>query len=188
MVLNYSYKIPLFHYFIHSAIGSQDALEQYYFFHFLVDVGLLFDSLHHLLEILFLAEVFYATKGEMRHEVLSIALIANVIKGCQDGFFEFQKLIGCVLHAEPEHTRGVAGTEDAGAVEVHGETLLILKDFRYRLDDFRLILRWSLANKLQSQMYICRPHPVDELLVGKAFSQIINKRHEAVVFSLNWDC
>ena len=101
MVLNYSYKIPLFHYFIHSAIGSQDALEQYYFFHFLVDVGLLLDGLHHLLEILFLAEVFDAAEGQMRHKILSVTLITNAIEGGQHIFFEAQQLIGCLLHAEP---------------------------------------------------------------------------------------
>lgn len=101
MVLNYSYKTPLLHYFIHSAVGSQDALEQYYFFHFLVDVGLLLDGLDNLLEILFLAEVFYATKGQMRHKILSVTLITDAVECGQDIFFEAQQLIGCLLHAEP---------------------------------------------------------------------------------------
>ena len=124
-------------------------MEEYYFLHFLVNVGFLLDGLHHLLEILLLAEVFDATEGEMRHEILAIAKISDAVEGCQDCFFEVEKLLWCLLHAEPEHSRGVAGSEDAGAVEVHSKTLLIFKDFRDGFDDFRLVLRRRFANELE---------------------------------------
>ena len=138
---------PLFHHLVNGAVGTEDALEEDYFVHFLVDVGFLLDGLDHFLEILFLTEVFDATEGEMRHEILAVAKISDAVEGCQDCFFELEKFIGSLLHAEPEHSWGVAGAEDAGAVEVHSETLLIFKDFRDGFDDFRLVLRRSFANE-----------------------------------------
>ena len=126
---------------------SQDALEENDFVHFLVDVGFLLDGLNNFLEILLLAEVFDAAEGEMRNKILSITLITNVIEGCQDCFLEIEEFLWGLLHAEPEHSRGITGAEDAGAIEVHSETLLIFKDFRDGVDYFGLVLRWSFANK-----------------------------------------
>lgn len=161
---------PFFNNFVNCTIGAEDALEQYDFIDFLMDVSLLLDSLDDFLEILLLAEVFDAAEGEMRHEILSITLITNVVEGCQDIFFELQKFFGCLLHAEPKHTRGVTCAEDAGAVEVHRERVMIFNDFRHCLDDSRLVLRGCLANEFQGEMNVGRAHPVDELLVRETFS------------------
>ena len=75
-----SFQFPLFHHFVNGAFGAEDALEKDYFANFLMDVGFLLDGLDNFLEILLFAEVFDASEGEMRHEVLSIALIANIIE------------------------------------------------------------------------------------------------------------
>ena len=141
-------QLPFFHHFINGAVGSEDALEEDDFVNFLVDVGFLFDGLDDLLEILFFTKIFYSSQSEMRDEVLSIALIANVIECGHNGFFEVKELLRCLLHAEPENAWGVAGAEDAGTVEVHGETLLIFKDFGDSINYFRLVLRWCFANEL----------------------------------------
>ena len=81
-------QFPLFHHFVNGAVGAEDALEKNDFVNFLVDVGFLLDSLDHFLEILLLAEVFDSSEGEMRHKVLAVAKVADVVEGCQNFFFE----------------------------------------------------------------------------------------------------
>ena len=148
----------------------------------------MFDGLDNLLEILLLAEVFDTPEGEVRHEILPVAEVSDAVKGRQHRLFEFEELVGSLLHAEPEHPRGVACSEDAGTVEVDRETLLILKHFRDGLDNFRFILRWSFANELKGQMDVGRLHPVDHFLVRQTPPQIVDQRCEAVVFGLNRYC
>lgn len=188
MVLNYSYKIPFFHYFIHSAIGSQDALEQYDFSHFLVDVGFLLYGLDHFLKVLLLAKLFDAAQGDMGHKVLTVAQEAYFVEGVEGVLSQVEQLFGCLLHAEPQHTRGIAATENSCAVEVHYKRMVTLQHLAHSLYDLRLVLRRRLAYELQGKVYVGRSHPVYAVLVREAFAQVGQQRLEAVVFGLNRNC
>ena len=79
---------PFLHHFVNGAVGAEDALEEDYFVHFLVDVGLLLNGLDNLLEILFFAKVFDSSQSEMRDEILAVAEVADVIESCQNFFFK----------------------------------------------------------------------------------------------------
>lgn len=188
MVLNYSYKIPFFHYFIHSAIGSQDALEQYDFSHFLVDVGFLLYGLNHFLKVLLLAKLFDAAQGDMGHKVLTVAQEAYFVEGVEGVLSQVEQLFGCLLHAEPQHPGSVAAPEDPRAVEVHYKRMMTLQHLAHSLYDLRLVLRRCLAYELQCKMYVGRTYPVDAVLMRKALAQVGQQRLESVVFGLNRNC
>ena len=84
-----------------------------------MDVGFLLYGLNHFLEILFLAEVFDAAKGDVGHKVLPVARKAYFIESVEGIFGQVEQLFGCLLHAEPQHPGSVAAPEDPSAVEVH---------------------------------------------------------------------
>ena len=185
MVLNYSYKIPFFHYFIHSAIGSQDALEKNDFGYLLADVGLLLYGLNHFLKVLLLAKLFDAAQGDMRYKVLTVAQEAYFVEGVEGVLGQVEQLFGCLLHAEPQHPGGVAAPEDPSAVEVHYKRMVTLQHLAHCFYDFRLVLRRRLAYELQCKMYVGRTHPVDAVFVRQALAQVGQQRLESVVFGLN---
>lgn len=131
------------------------------FLHVGVEVGLLFDAADDLLKEWFVDELFDTAYREMRHKVLPIAEVAEVVEGIEDIRFEVVKRLGFILHAQPEHPGRVIATEDAGAVEVHGKGLMALGHFLAGLDDLGDVLIGGVAHKFQGEVDLVGFAPVD---------------------------
>lgn len=68
-----------------------------------MEVGLLFDALIQLLEERLVDKLFDAAHGEVRHEVLAVAEVAQAVEGVEDIAFKVIECLGLIFHAQPEH-------------------------------------------------------------------------------------
>lgn len=132
-----------------------------HFLHVSMEIGLLLNTLIHLLEKRLVDKLLDAAHGEMRHEILSVAEITQAIKGIKDVLFQIVKCLGLVFHTKPEHSRRMVATEDARAVEVHGERLVSFCYLLASLDDLGDILVGSVAHELQGKMDLVGLAPID---------------------------
>jgi len=107
----------------------------------------------------------------VRHEVLTVAEVAQVVKSVQEVGFEVEQGLGLVVHAEPKDAGHVVAAEEPCAVEVHGEGLVFFRHFLTGLDDGRDVLSRGVADKLQSKMDLVGFHIVDILLMLEVFLQ-----------------
>ena len=144
------------------------------FLHVGVEIGLLLDAFAYLQEELLVDQLLDAANGEMRHEVLSVAEIAQIVESVQEVGFEVKQGLGLVVHAEPKNTRYIVAAEESRAVKVHGEGLVFFGHFLTGLDDVRDVLSRGVADKLQGEVYLVGLHIVDILLVLEVFLQSID--------------
>ena len=101
----------------------QKTLEIHQLLHVGMEIGLLLDGLAHLQEKLLVDQLFDAANGEVRHKVLTVTEIAQVVKGVQKVGFEVKQGLGLIVHAEPKHTRHVVAAKKPRSVKVQSERL-----------------------------------------------------------------
>ena len=135
--------------FVNRSGWLQEALEIDEFFHIGMEVGLLLDGVAYLQEELFVNQLLDAANGEVWHEVLTVAEVAQLVEGIQKVGFEVEQCLGLVVHAEPKDTRHVVAAEKAGAVEVEGEGFVFFGYLLASLDDGGDILCRGITDKLQ---------------------------------------
>lgn len=157
--------------FVNRSSGLQEALEVNQFLYVGVEVGLLLDAFADLQKELLVDQLLDAANGEVRHEVLAVAEVAQVVEGIQEVGFEVEQGLGLVVHAEPKDAGHVVAAEEPCAVEVHGEGLVFFRHFLTGLDDSWDVLSRGVADKLQSQMDLVGFHIVDILLMLEVFLQ-----------------
>ena len=155
--------------FVNGTRRLQEALEIDEFLHVGMEVGLLLNGFADLQEKLLVDQLFDAANGEMRHKVLSVAKVAQIVKSVQKVGFEVKQGLRLVVHAEPEDTRHIVAATEARTVKVHGERLVFFGHLLAGLNDVGDVLRRCVADKLQSQMYLVGLHIVDVLLMLEVF-------------------
>lgn len=121
----------------------------------------MFDILIDLLEERLVDKGLDTAHGEVGHEVLPVAEIANLIESGEDILLELIKSLGLVLHAQPEHSGRVVAAEDARAVEVHGERLMPFGHLLASIDDLGDVLIGGIADEFQGKVYLVGLAPVD---------------------------
>ena len=129
------------------------------------------DAFADLQEELFIDQLLDAANGEVRHKVLTVSEVAQVVEGILEIGFEVKQGLGLVVHAEPKDAGHVVAAEESRAVEVHGEGLVLFCYFLASLDNGWDVLCWGVADKLQGQMYLIGFHIVDILFMLKVFLQ-----------------
>ena len=157
--------------FVDWSRGLQEALEVNQFLHIGMEVGLLLDAVAYLKEELFIHKLLDAANGEVWHEVLAVAEVAQIVEGIQEVGFEVEQGLGLVVHAEPKDAGHIVAAEESRAVEVHGERLVFFRHFLTGLDDGWDVLSRGVADKLQCQMDLVGFHIIDILLVLEVFLQ-----------------
>ena len=91
----------LLYHFINRSSGLQNALEIHQFLHIGMEISLLLDAVANLQEELLVDQRLDTADGEMRHKVLAVTEIAQVVEGIQKVGFEVEQGLGLVVHAEP---------------------------------------------------------------------------------------
>ena len=140
-----------------------------------MEVGFLLDAVADLQEELLVDERLDAAHGEVRHEVLAVAQVADAVEGVQEVVFEVEEGLRLVVHAEPHHARHAVAAEKAGAVEVHREGLVPTGHRLARLDDAWDVVDGRAAQEFQRQVDVLGPAIVDEFLVGQVFLQPLDQ-------------
>jgi len=130
-----------------------------------MEVGLLLNGVAYLQEELLVDQLLDTTDGEVGHEVLSVAEVAQVVESVQKVGFEVKQGLGCLVHAEPKDARHVVTAEETSTVKVQGERLVLFCYLLTGLDDVGNVLCRGIADKLQGQVYLVGLHIVDILLV-----------------------
>ena len=147
--------------FIDGSCRLKEALERHDFVDLGVEVGLLLDALIHLLEKRLVDELFDAAEGEMRHKILAVAKVAEVVEGVENVGFKVVESLGFLIHAEPKDAGRVVGGKDACTIEVHGEGLVFLGHLTAGMDDFGDVLIGGVAHELESKVYLIGFAPVN---------------------------
>ncbi len=155
--------------FVNGSSRLQEALEIDEFLHVSMEIGFLLDAFTNLQEKLLVDQLLDAANGEVRHEVLTVAEVAQVIEGIQEVGFEVKQGLGLVVHAKPKDAGHVVAPEESGVVEIHSERLVFFGYFLASLNDSGDIFCRGIANKFQSQVYLVGFHIVDILLVLEVF-------------------
>ena len=107
----------------------------------------------------------------MRHEVLTVAKVTQVVEGIQEVGFEVDLGLRLVVHAEPKDAGHIVAAEESRAVEVHGKRLVFFGHFLASLNYSGDVFSRGVADKLQGQMDLVGFHIIDILLMLKAFLQ-----------------
>lgn len=150
-----------------------------------VEVGLLLDALIDLLEEGFVDECLDAAHGEVRHEVLPVAEVAEAVEGGEEVLFEIVEGPGLVVHAEPEHPRRVVAAEDARAVEVHREGLVVFGHLLASLDDLGDVVVGGVADELEGKVYLVGFAPIN--IAAFVFKVALELLHQGGVFIAHGD-
>ena len=157
--------------FVNGSSRLQETLEVNQFLHIGVEVCLLLNRVGDLHKELFVNQRLDAANGEVRHEVLTVAEIAQVIESVQKVVFEVEQGFGLVGHAEPKHSWYAVAAEKPQAVEVHRERLVLFGHLLASFDDVRNIINRCAAQELQCQMDVFGSAIVDEFLVRRVLFQ-----------------
>ncbi len=161
---------------INRSRGLQDALIIYQLLHVGMEVSLGLDAVVDLHEELLVDQRLDAAHGEVWHEVLAVAQVAQVIESVQEVVFEVEEGLRLVVHAEPEHGRHAVFTEEAGLVEVHGERLMAFRHLLAGLDDVGDVVDGCAAEELQRKVDVLGPAIIDESLMGEVVLQAVDHR------------
>lgn len=111
----------------------------------------------------------------MRHEVLAVAEVSQVVESVQKVVFEIEQGLGLVVHAEPEDARHTVASEKPRAVEVHRERLVLLGYFLAGLNNVWNIINRRAAQEFQRQMDVLGAAVVDIILVSEVLFQLLDK-------------
>ena len=146
--------------------------------HIGMEIGLLLNGVIDLHEERFVDQLLDAAYGEMRHKILTVTKITQIIESVEQVSFKVKQSFGLVVHSQPKHPWRVVAAKESRSVEVHGERLMLFGHFLTSLDDGWNILFGCIAHKLQSQMYLIGFHIIDILLMLKVLLQLLNERRE----------
>ena len=170
--------------FIERSCGLQETLEIHQFLHVGMEIGLLLNGITNLEEKLLVDQLFDAANREMRHKILPVAEIAQVVESIEKVCFKVKQGLGLFVHAKPEHAWHVVAAKESCAVEIERERLVLFGHLLASLDDGRDVVFWCLAQKLQRQMYLVGFHIVDIMLMLKVFLQLF---HHGGKLRATWD-
>ena len=154
--------------------GLQDALVIHQLFHVGMEVGLGLDAVVDLHEELLVDQRLDAAHGEVRHEVLAVAHVAQIVESVQEVVFEVEEGLWLVVHAEPEHTRYAVAAEESRAVEVHREGLVLPSHLFAGLDDVWNVVDGRAAKEFQRKVDVFGPAVIDEFLVCQVFLEPVH--------------
>ena len=138
--------------FIERSCRLQEALEIHQVLHIGMEIGLLLDAIVDLQEELLVDQRFDAAHSKVRHEVLAVAQIAQVVESIQEVGLKVEQGFGLVVHAEPKHTRHVVAAEKPRAVEVHRKRLVFFGHCLNRLDDGGNVIHGRATQEFQCQV------------------------------------
>ena len=139
-----------------------------------MEVSLLLDGVANLQEKLLVDQGLNATDGEMRHKILTVTEITQVIEGIQKVGFEVEQGLWLVVHAEPQHPRHIVAAKETRAVKVHGEGLVPLGHLLASFNDVGDVVDRRAAKKFQRQVDVFRPAIVDEFFMLEVFLQTLH--------------
>lgn len=136
-------------YFVNGTRRLKNALVIHQFLHVSVEVGLLLYGIADLKEKLLVNQRLDSAHGEMRHKILPVTQITQIIKSVQKIGLKVKQSLGLVVHSKPQYARHVVASEKTCAVEVHSERLMPLRHFLTSLNDGRDVVNRGTAKKLQ---------------------------------------
>ena len=113
-----------------------------------MEIGLLLYGIVDLHKKRLVDQLLDTANGEMRHKVLTVTEIAQLVEGIKNVGLKVEQGLGLVVHAEPEHTWRVVAAKEPRAVEVHRERLMVFGHLTAGLDDVGDVLARRLADEL----------------------------------------
>lgn len=150
-----------------------------------VEIGFLLDSVADLEEERLIDELFDAAHGKMRHEILSVAEVTQAIESIEDIRFEVIECLRFMSHTEPQHPWRVPAAEEPGAVEVHGERMVVSGHGLAGFDDLRHVLVGGVAHEFEGKMDLVGLTPVD--VTAFVFQVTLESLHHSGEFCSHGD-